>query len=330
MKKYWLFVLLLAPLLGQAKCTFDSPNGGAQTVNLDLTSGEATASFNINARGNIICNASSDKLYYATPLKGYIVAFQGANGKKILMKLDLTIDDFNVSIGNKTVAASEVLANKIFTITASYVNTGEVKQTVTGDAFSLSEPAVNVISENSCTSNWVSYLFCLLTKRLSNGSVYTQNLNFTVTHKPTTCHFKESQYTIDMPKTTLNEMLSGNNNKSRSTTLVLNCDGMYKVTTNPVSFKIVRGDWNENGTILRNTLIEGAKGVGFQIYAGKEEDNNATLLKLGDTLGTRIAKFDEIKDQYQFPVTAKYVRIAGEALRPGVMQSKVIFAVSYD
>ncbi|MEW5192281.1 type 1 fimbrial protein, partial [Citrobacter freundii] len=53
-------------------------------------------------------------------------------------------------------------------------------------------------------------------------------------------------------------------------------------------------------------------------------------LKLGDTLMNKIAKLTEIKSSYTFPITAKYVRVTGESLQPGDVQSKVTFAVSYD
>lgn len=61
-------------------------------------------------------------------------------------------------------------------------------------------------------------------------------------------------------------MLSANNTKSGSTELELKCESINNVTTNPVSFKVVRGDWDSSGTILKNTVMNGAKGVGFQIF----------------------------------------------------------------
>lgn len=44
----------------------------------------------------------------------------------------------------------------------------------------------------------------------------------------------------------------------------------------------------------------------------------------------KIAKLTEIKSSYTFPITAKYVRVTGESLQHGDVQSKVTFAVSYD
>lgn len=327
LKEYLCLIFLLLSSFGvQAGCTFQSLNGGASTINLDMTSGTATAKVNLNASGDITCTANSDSLYYATLLKDYIVAIQGSNGKKVLININLTSNDFPVSIGRTTVSASETLNTKNFTITASYLSSGTAKQTVSGDVFSLSDSVVSITAENACTDNWVAYLFCWATKRLSNSSTYTQNMNFTVTHKPTTCRFSQATYKINMPDTTLNEMLSANNTKSGSTDLVLNCESIYNVTSNPVNFKVARGDWNDSGTILRNTLMNGAKGVGFQIYSG----STTTPLKLGDILMNKIAKLATINNQYTFPITAKYVRVIGEPLQPGDVQSKVIFAVSYD
>ncbi|OPW98530.1 fimbrial protein [Citrobacter sp. A316] len=327
MKGYVFLILLLLSSFGaDAGCTFQTKNGGLTTINLDMTSGTATNKINLSSSSDIVCTANSDSLYYTTPLKDYIVAIQGGGGKKVLININLTSNDFPVSIGRKTVSASEVLNTKSFTITASYVNSGTAKQTVSGDAFSLTDPGVSITSDNSCTSNWLAYLFCLATRRLSNNSAFTQNLSFTVTHKPTTCQFSLPRYEIKMPDTTINEIMAANNTKSGTTNLVLNCNSVYNVTTNPVNFKVARGDWDESGKILKNTLTNGAKGVGFQIYNGTA----TTPLKLGDTLMNRIAKLDTINNQYSFPITAKYVRVTGESLRPGEVQSKVIFAVSYD
>lgn len=327
MKEYlYLLFLLLSSFGVQAGCTFQSLNGGTSTINLDMTSGKATAKVNLNASGNITCTANTDSLYYATPLKDYIVAIQGSSGKKVLISINLTSNDFPVSIGRTTVSAGETLNTKNFTITASYLSSGTAKQTVSGDAFSLSDSAVSITAENDCTANWLAYLFCWATKRLSNTSTFTQNMNFTVTHKPTTCRFSKTTYEIKMPDTTLKEILSANNTKSGSTDLTLSCEGINGVTTNPVSFKVARGDWNDSGTILINTLTGGAKGVGFQIYNGSA----TSPLKFGDTLMNKIPKLTEIKSGYTFPITAKYVRVTGESLQPGEVQSKVIFAVSYD
>ncbi|ECG1304636.1 type 1 fimbrial protein [Salmonella enterica subsp. diarizonae] len=276
-------------------------------------------------------------MYYATSLQDYIVEIKdSASSQSIFIKLTLESSDFPVNTGSDRIASvknysvDDTLNNKQMTLKASYVAamsySSDNGEKVYGNSFSLSKPAVNFLSNNSCNSNILAWIVCSALRLFSNDNAYSQYLTFTVKHKPTTCRFSQPTYEIKMPDTTLNEILSGNNSKTGSTNLVLNCDGVYNVTTNPVSFNVARGDWNDNGTILKNTITNGAQGVGFQIYNGTA----ATPLKRGDALMSRLTKMATINDQYTFPITARYVRITGEALQPGEVQSKVIFAVFYD
>ncbi|EDM1757316.1 type 1 fimbrial protein [Salmonella enterica subsp. diarizonae] len=276
-------------------------------------------------------------MYYATSLQDYIVEIKdSASSQSIFIKLTLESSDFPVNTGSDRIASvknysvDDTLNNKQMTLKASYVAamsySSDNGEKVYGNSFSLSKPAVNFLSNNSCNSNILAWIVCSALRLFSNDNAYSQYLTFTVKHKPTTCRFSQPTYEIKMPDTTLNEILSGNNSKTGSTNLVLNCDGVYNVTTNPVSFNVARGDWNDNGTILKNTITNGAQGVGFQIYNGTA----ATPLKRGDALMSRLTKMATINDQYTFPITARYVRITGEALQLGEVQSKVIFAVSYD
>ncbi|EAA9301283.1 type 1 fimbrial protein [Salmonella enterica] len=276
-------------------------------------------------------------MYYATSLQDYIVEIKdSASSQSIFIKLTLESSDFPVNTGSDRIASvknysvDDTLNNKQMTLKASYVAamsySSDNGEKVYGNSFSLSKPAVNFLSNNSCNSNILAWIVCSALRLFSNDNAYSQYFTFTVKHKPTTCRFSQPTYEIKMPDTTLNEILSGNNSKTGSTNLVLNCDGVYNVTTNPVSFNVARGNWNDNGTILKNTITNGAQGVGFQIYNGTA----ATPLKRGDALMSRLTKMATINDQYTFPITARYVRITGEALQPGEVQSKVIFAVSYD
>ncbi|EKK6331976.1 type 1 fimbrial protein [Salmonella enterica] len=333
MKKYGFLFLLLIPLLGQAKCTPKGTTSATQPITLDLT----TVNFNPNLQGSFDCNTTGDKMYYATSLQDYIVEIKdSASSQSIFIKLTLESSDFPVNTGSDRIASvknysvDDTLNNKQMTLKASYVAamsySSDNGEKVYGNSFSLSKPAVNFLSNNSCNSNILAWIVCSALRLFSNDNAYSQYLTFTVKHKPTTCRFSQPTYEIKMPDTTLNEILSGNNSKTGSTNLVLNCDGVYNVTTNPVSFNVARGDWNDNGTILKNTITNGAQGVGFQIYNGTA----ATPLKRGDALMSRLTKMATINDQYTFPITARYVRITGEALQPGEVQSKVIFAVSYD
>lgn len=337
MKKYGFLFLLLIPLLGQAKCTPKGTTSATQPITLDLTTGSTTVNFNPNLQGSFDCNTTGDKMYYATSLQDYIVEIKdSASSQSIFIKLTLESSDFPVNTGSDRIASvknysvDDTLNNKQMTLKASYVAamsySSDNGEKVYGNSFSLSKPAVNFLSNNSCNSNILAWIVCSALRLFSNDNAYSQYMTFTVKHKPTTCRFSQPTYEIKMPDTTLNEILSGNNSKTGSTNLVLNCDGVYNVTTNPVSFNVARGDWNDNGTILKNTIINGAQGVGFQIYNGTA----ATPLKRGDALMSRLTKMATINDQYTFPITARYVRITGEALQLGEVQSKVIFSVSYD
>ncbi|WP_213133898.1 fimbrial protein [Citrobacter sp. FP75] len=336
MKKYWFLILLLIPFWGQAKCTPKGSPSATQPIILDLTAGSTTVSFNPNFQGTFDCNTAGDKMYYATKLKNYIVEMKdSASSKSIFIKLTLTGTGFPEDTGGSffspsTYMVNDIINNKKMSIEASYVasttyssDSGEI---VYGNSFGLSHPAVNFLSDNSCNSNILAWWICSTFGLLNSGNAYSQHLTFTIKHKPTTCRFSQAIYEIKMPDTTLNEMLSASNTKSGSTNLVLNCESIYNVTSNPVNFKVARGDWDGSGTILKNTVTNGAKGVGFQIYNGTA----TTPLKLGDTLMNKIAKLATINNQYTFPITAKYVRVTGESLQPGDVQSKVIFAVSYD
>ncbi|EAU0297094.1 type 1 fimbrial protein, partial [Salmonella enterica] len=193
-------------------------------------------------------------MYYATSLQDYIVEIKdSASSQSIFIKLTLESSDFPVNTGSDRIASvknysvDDTLNNKQMTLKASYVAamsySSDNGEKVYGNSFSLSKPAVNFLSNNSCNSNILAWIVCSALRLFSNDNAYSQYLTFTVKHKPTTCRFSQPTYEIKMPDTTLNEILSGNNSKTGSTNLVLNCDGVYNVTTNPVSFNVARGDW---------------------------------------------------------------------------------------
>ncbi|HFI8228929.1 TPA: fimbrial protein [Escherichia coli] len=337
MNKYWFLFLLALPFLGQAKCTLGHNTTASQTIELDMAQDTVTAVINTNLVDTFTCNAISDKMYYATPLKDYIVELKESDSQKsIFMKFNLESSAFPVSTGTDSLVAppkeyntQDVINTKPFTLKAEYVGpTKKVDDTITTniDKITIRRPAISILTDNSCNKNIVLWLWCWANEKLNSDVSYTQNIEFSIKHKPTTCSFSQPIYEIRMPETTVSEMQSANNTKSGSIDLVLNCDSVYNVTTNPVTFKVARGEWDDSGTILKNTSLNGAKGVGFQIYNG----NATTPLKLGDTLMNKLTKMAAIENQYTFPITAKYVRVKEEALQPGEVQSKAIFAVSYD
>ncbi|HBA6088061.1 TPA: type 1 fimbrial protein [Escherichia coli] len=337
MNKYWFLFLLALPFLGQAKCTLGPNTTASQTIELDMAQDTVTAVINTNLVDTFTCNAKSDKMYYATPLKDYIVELKESDSQKsIFMKFNLESSAFPVSTGTDSLVAppkeyntQDVINTKPFTLKAEYVGpTSKADDTITTniDKITIRRSAISILTDNSCNNSFASWFLCWVAGRLNSDVSYTQNIEFSIKHKPTTCSFSQPIYEIRMPETTVSEMQSANNTKSGSIDLVLNCDSVYNVTTNPVTFKVARGEWDDSGTILKNTSLNGAKGVGFQIYNG----NATTPLKLGDTLMNKLTKMAAIENQYTFPITAKYVRVKEEALQPGEVQSKAIFAVSYD
>ncbi|WP_115775357.1 fimbrial protein [Escherichia marmotae] len=339
MKKYWFLFLLALPFLGQAKCTINGNSTAIQGVNLDLTTGNGTVTFSPNLTGEFTCNSTQDKVNVLKTLDNYVVEIKENqnNNQSIYIKFNLDVGDgFPVDTGGrKTYSVNDTINNKSIALTASYIKSPDSNanvQTVYSNSFILNAPAVvfpfeNGSATNFCYQNIIFYFICYVSNRLPTDAAYQQNLNVNITkHKPTTCSFSQPTYEIRMPETTISEMQSANNTKSGSIDLVLNCDSVYNVTTNPVTFKVARGEWDDSGTILKNTSLNGAKGVGFQIYNG----NATTPLKLGDTLMNKLTKMAAIENQYTFPITAKYVRVKEEAIQPGEVQSKAIFAVSYD
>lgn len=340
MKKYWVLILCLLPFLVQAKCTLGSNTSAQQTIELDMTTvtvgSPVRLVINTNLNDTFSCNENTDFMDYTTPFQNYVIELKepGTN-KSIFLKFNMLENtEFPVATGNgggviasKSYTTQEAFNSKPFILEVSYITPGSADLTISsGNTINLGRPAINILADNSCRKSLGAWLWCWLTGKLSGKNTYAQNITFTVKHKPTTCRFSQSTYEIKMPNTTLKEMLSANNTKSGPTELELKCESINNVTTNPVSFKVVRGDWDSSGTILKNTVMNGAKGVGFQIFNGSA----TSPLKLGDTLMNKIAKLTEIKSSYTFPITAKYVRVTGESLQPGDVQSKVTFAVSYD
>lgn len=336
MKKYCFLFLLLIPFCGQAKCTPKGASTATQPITLDLTTGSTTVSFNTNLQGSYECNSPGDKMYFATTLGDYIVEMKdGSSNKSIFIKLNLEDDGFPVTtsgslLSPQTYSVEDTINNKHLKLTASYIQpitySNDNGESVKGDLFNFQTSVAIFSSNNNFDSNIVSLTFCNFFYLINKGEAYEQKLTINVKHKPTTCRFSQSTYEIRMPETTISEMQYANNSKSGSVDLVLNCDSVYNVTTNPVTFKVERGVWDDSGTILKNTLSDGAKGVGFQIY----NSSATTPLKLGDTLMNRLPKMAAIQERYTFPITAKYVRVTEEALLPGEVQGQAIFAVSYD
>lgn len=333
MKRFGLIFLLLFPLLAQAYCRSSGTTNMTKTLNLDMSTGSAAQTFNTQFTGSLTCYNTDEKIRLDNLLDKYVVELTGSNGEQpIYMQLDLEGgDNFPVTIGKSTEQAAALFNDQTFTLKAQYISPSTYvnKKITNGNKIEFidNSPALTFTNIDSCSdSSILLRLICYITKSFLPGNVtYTQNLIINVTHKPTTCRFTQHQYTINMPPTTTNNMLTGKNTETGKTELQLTCDGVHNVSTNPVSFKVADGDWDTSGQILKNTLSPGATGVGFQIF----KENNSTALKRGDVLDS-IKNRDQLKETYTFPITARYVRIPGEALQPGEMQSRVKFIVDYN
>ncbi|MEX9253268.1 fimbrial protein [Pseudenterobacter timonensis] len=326
MKHVLLVILLLLPFSGQAGCTLGGNTVASQNIDIDMTNGSYTTQFSTNLNDEFRCNMSGDKMYFTTPFKDYIIEFtDNTSSKSLFVKINITNDAFPVTIGNNKTTTQEQFNQRPFTLKAEYINSKSSNDKTTSNIYERKDAAISFLTTNSCGNNFLSWFYCLFTGKLNRDVSYGQYLTLTFTHKPTTCRFTQHQYTINMPPTTTNNMLTGKNTETGKTELQLTCDGVHNVSTNPVSFKVADGDWDTSGQILKNTLSPGATGVGFQIF----RDNSSTVLKRGDVLES-IKNRAELKATYIFPITARYVRIPGETLQPGEMQSRVKFIVDYN
>ncbi|WP_411512147.1 hypothetical protein QM042_01680 [Escherichia coli] len=129
-----------------------------------------------------------------------------------------------------------------------------------------------------------------------------------------------------IPETTISEMLSANNSKSGSVDLVLQRAGGTHFIADAVALKSANGVWDDSGTILKIVSLPDVEDVGFQIYNG----NATTTPILTSVCWKSLNRSAVIQEQYIFPITAKQIRSAIEALQPGEVQGQAIFAVSYD
>ncbi|EJU5846476.1 type 1 fimbrial protein, partial [Salmonella enterica] len=132
-------------------------------------------------------------MYYATSLQDYIVEIKdSASSQSIFIKLTLESSDFPVNTGSDRIASvknysvDDTLNNKQMTLKASYVAatsySSDNGEKVYGNSFSLSKPAVNFLSNNSCNSNILAWIVCSVLRLFSNDNAYSQYLTFTVKH----------------------------------------------------------------------------------------------------------------------------------------------------
>lgn len=86
-------------IFGQAKCTYTNNTEATQAINLDFTKGnEITVNFNPNLKdGDYVCDALTDKMYFSTSLRDYIIEMKDKpGGESVYIKLTLEADGFPV------------------------------------------------------------------------------------------------------------------------------------------------------------------------------------------------------------------------------------------
>lgn len=322
MRKYYIMLALLFPIMSYATCSGSQEKNA--NISFTLTDQGETKSFNTNFDGSFSCFNSADKIYIINGLQDYIVELQNSSGgKSIYIKL-------NASVGGESpiptptgrnYSAADLFNTKDIQLKIEYVDAPGVIKQHSSDVNTFTIKNAIVFSSNSSCS-WTNILACLLGLNAS----FSQNIIFNITHKPTTCKFLQSDYAITLPNIAIKDLQAGRYGGNVSDTLKLECNGVYSVATNPVTLKVSSGDWSDDGLTLKNTLPDGAQGVGFNIYSGSD---TSVPLKNGSVL-KRIEKMGAVDKYYNFIVSARYARINNEPLRTGKVQSKVVFTIAYD
>lgn len=325
MKKYLIILIMLFPMMSYATCNGSQKK--SNNISVTLTDGEGSQNFNTNFDGDFTCHLSTDKMYMVNALQNYIVELYDISGEKpIYIKLnasvegDFPIDTPSSSIFGKQYSAASLFNTKNIVLKMEYVDApGNVNlRSSNVNTFTISD-AIIFSSNSSCS--WQNILACF-----GLNASFAQSIIFNVTHQPTTCKFLQSDYSITLPNISINDLHAGRYGGNVSDTLKLECNGVNNVATNPVTLKISSGDWSDDGLTLKNTLADGAQGVGFNIYSGSD---TSIPLKNGSVL-KRIKKMGVVDKYYNFIVSTRYARINGESLRTGKVQSKVVFTIAYD
>lgn len=322
MRKYYIMLVLLFPMMSYATCSGSQEKGA--NISFTLTDQGETKKFNTNFDGSFSCFHSEDKIYIINSLQDYIVELQNpSDGKPIYIKLNASVGGESPipTPAGRNYSAADLFNTKDIQLKVEYIDApGNVKQRFSNlNTFTI-DNAIIFTSNSSCS--WKNILACLFGLNAS----FSQKITFNITHQPTTCKFLQSNYSITLPNISINDLQAGRYGGNFSDILKLECNGVYSVATNPVTLKISSGDWSDDGFTLKNTLPDGAQGVGFNIYSGSD---TSILLKNGAVL-KRIKKMGDVDKYPDFIVSARYARINGESLRTGKVQSKVVFTIAYD
>ncbi|EPC6089433.1 fimbrial protein [Citrobacter freundii] len=293
----------------QSKTDTKSYNVEFQPKNL-----QAEDKINLSFVEPFTCYAGDEKMLFQSQLDKKVFSIGGPQGIKFKIYFDVGESFSDIFRNNTRYPASAI--NKELLVKTEYLpQTASVDENIQGDSVLINNAFT--ISSDKCT--WFLF-WCIST----SANKYVGNLTVNIVHRATTCDFSSAIYFIQMDDITTKELLAGETKRSQPKNIVLNCNGIFGATSNPVSLSVTDGDWGPSGGILMNNNGNGAQNVGFKIY---NDSTNARLSK-GDRL-LSLSKYSKIDSQYIFPVSAEYARTNDNIPTAGAVDSKVIFKITY-
>lgn len=322
MKKLLLILLFLSPLTAQSACRIDGDGKKSETITLNVTFDLSNKLLSLSQSQiltftqNFSCILSNDKMYFTDNIGDNVYSLSTLNGVKFSIKGKST--DFPVSVGSGDKSVNVI--NKMLTLDFNYIQNGKVSTKNFDDNTFTIDKAFTIASQQCFKILGV----CLWG---SDASQFNVNLKVTVINKITTCEFSSPTYEIKMDDITVQQLITGNVGVMKIANVELKCEGIYSISSNPVTVKLSAGDWNSDETKLVNSIVNGAKNVGFNVY--EVYDGGTRKLNKGSKLLT-ILKNATINDIYNIPVAAEYTLINhNERPTSGLVSSKVILKIEY-
>ncbi|MDM2846642.1 fimbrial protein [Citrobacter sp. Cpo090] len=318
MKLYICISMLFISFYSFGACRMNVGNNERIELNVEFEPVENTAekSIALNFKNDFNCRLSSDNMNLHNNIKGNTYSVNGIRfnidtvGTTGFPVTDLQYDVWS----GKTNSVSSI--NKTMTLSFNYELSGRNTPSTKQESETLLIKDAFVINSEKCPifGCWI----------FGSESNYNVDLNVSVKHRKTTCKFSSSDYFIKMEDVTVQELISGSKKRSGIENIVLQCNDINGLASNPVSVRIADGDWDADGSVLINTISSGGKNVGFKLFRGAE----STSLHKNDSL-LSISKYSSLSTEYTFPVSAEYVLLGGGKPTVGEISSKVIFRVDY-
>lgn len=318
MKLYICISMLFISFYSFGACRMNAGNNERIELNVEFEPVENTAekSITLNFKNDFNCRLSSDNMNLHNNIKGNTYSVNGIRfnidtvGTTGFPVTDLQYDVWS----GKTNSVNSI--NKTMTLSFNYELSGRNTPSTKQESETLLIKDAFVINSEKC-----SIFGCWIFGTESN---YNVDLNVSVKHRKTTCKFSSSDYFIKMEDVTVQELISGSKKRSGIENIILQCNDINGLASNPVSVRIADGDWDADGSVLINTISSGGKNVGFKLFRGAE----STSLHKNDSL-LSVSKYSSLSTEYTFPVSAEYVLLGGGKPTVGEISSKVIFRVDY-